>query len=334
MKMVERYLKKFPFNVNGKLLMGMIQEEKGDTDAAESTYRDVLDYGPNNIRAVNRLAKLEEKKSAPSDYWKKSLLRLDPLSPIVADMIPAFEIEEEVEEASEEADTGADIEQEQIPPEVETNSADEGVIADEGVTVDEAAVEDSDFYQGEGAPDEAEVPAAEETMLEEEDTTAEDESDIQVEEPPPEEISEPEREYPERQIAEKEAAPGPEVEQVDTLELPDDGEGVDLFPADEAEDEPIEPPPSGEGYAPTEAEINELERVYREIEEHHSEKEPSTASLHAKGVNTVTLAELFATQGNYEKALEIYNTLPEEEKAPHEYRMRELEKKLKERQGD
>ena len=269
----------------------MIQEEKGDTDAAESTYRDVLDYDPNNIRAVNRLAKLEEKKSAPSDYWKKSLLRLDPLSPMVADMIPAFEIEE--------------------------------------------AVEDSDFYQGEGAPDEAEVPAAEETILEEEETTSEDESEIPTEEePPPEEISEPEREYPEQQIDEEEAAPGPEVEQVDSLELPDEDEGVDLFPADGAEDEPIERPSAGEGYAPTGAEINELERVYREIEGHRSEKEPSTASLHAKGVNTVTLAELFATQGNYEKALEIYNTLSEEEKAPHEYRIQELEKKLKEGQGD
>ena len=80
-KIIHKFLKQYPDSVTGLIVCALAHEEVGEEEEAETLYRQVLELEPRNIRAITRMAALESDNSEESDYWKKSLAAVDPLSP-------------------------------------------------------------------------------------------------------------------------------------------------------------------------------------------------------------------------------------------------------------
>ncbi len=74
--------------------------------------------------------------------------------------------------------------------------------------------------------------------------------------------------------------------------------------------------------------IEELNKVFQEVNEGFDRVSTPPARKSPAEIRTTTLAEIYAKQGDYKKALEVYNALPEEEKMRHSERIRELQMKF------
>lgn len=297
-KTVKKFQKKFPDDIAGMLLIAMIQEKQGQFDEAESSYRNVIEIDPKNIRAIIRLANLEELRPDPSDYWKRNLLIADPLSPLVKD----FKMTKKPKKT---------IMDEAVPPD-ETD-----------LLKDAEDIRDSAALETPQQPDEVEVFEKEEQMV-----PADDSTEISAEPSIEDEIPETpgNDQYTETESTTILESDTTEQDGAETRE-------PEIAEADELQELPPLPESADVKYTPSSAEVNELQRIYREIEEHQSDRRPMDIDQQAQAIHTTTLAEIFASQGNYKKAIEIYNALPENVKAPHQYRIQELEVKLNEQQN-
>jgi len=336
-KTVGKLLNKFPDDINGLLLIAMIQEKQGQFDEAESSYRNVIEIDPKNIRAITRLANLEELRPDTSDYWKRNLFLVDPLSPLVK----GLRITEKIEEIAVDETVSADgesedlanaeppIEEEQIPLDADLLQGIEGIYDSAGIdTMQKPDVIDISLQKEEVIPAEDTVETAADSI---EDASSDTDSTIE----PEDELGDSAAAVSKAPSQDEyiETTPPPALES-DTLELDSGGiQELDIPGTEELDELPPEPEPVGEKYTPFPSEVDELQRVYREIKEHPTENPLPASPTQPNEIKTVTLAEIYAAQGSYAKALEIYNALPDDEKPPHEYRIQELEAKLKEQQN-
>ena len=428
-KEIRKFLKQYPDSVTGLIVCALAHEEVGEEDKAEILYRQVLELEPRNIRAITRMAALESDNAEESDYWKKSLAAIDPLSPWIQAVevpakgskdidypvrdreyleaesavapVPEAEISEVVPEdrASNEyyeeidktadAETGEAIAEEmpetEIPEPVEEELDDSGTeetVMSQPPAEEEAAelpAEETDAgdrlaeefempeidvkYQepddlsdkllsdlaaleGEEIPIDAEpVSVLEEAETESntEDETPVDieaettEIDVDVESGAPvedttETETEPEPEAEPKIEAEQEIEESPAV--IDGTDTPAEEDGAEITaPADSIESKqsasdgyPEQTDEAeGEEYAPSADEISELQKVYMEIDEHSNSKPINDEEQAARDIQTITLAEIYAKQGSYTKALVIYNALPEDVKIQYMDEIQRLE---------
>jgi len=85
-KALMQYINEYPDDHSGLIVKGLLEEKQMHYDDAEKIYRVILNADPRNIRALSRLVNLENMKRSPSDFWKKRLLQVDPLSPLVKEL--------------------------------------------------------------------------------------------------------------------------------------------------------------------------------------------------------------------------------------------------------
>ena len=79
-KAIKKFLKKFPEDSSGHLIYGLIRENEGDFGEAKNSYRKAVEINDNNIRAVARLAQIEELEEEENREWQQRLTFVDPFS--------------------------------------------------------------------------------------------------------------------------------------------------------------------------------------------------------------------------------------------------------------
>jgi tetratricopeptide (TPR) repeat protein len=86
-KILDKFQKKYPKDIPGQLVRGALLEYIGELESADKIYRDIIAREPKNMRAITRLYLMAKDRKDPSDYWLKSLMNVDPLSPLLTDYI-------------------------------------------------------------------------------------------------------------------------------------------------------------------------------------------------------------------------------------------------------
>jgi|GEM_PF-1669634 len=330
MKTVDKHLKKCPESVTGMLVKALIHEEKGEFSEAENLYREILNREPRNIRAITRLAMLENDKSDSTDYWKKSLAAVDPLCPWIQavkvkvkttliDRPVGLREEGYISEESAAVKT-EDIEKspeesqlDSIAPGTEMVKADETLPAPENAPPgvpprSEENVSDSynDFDQKllkdlEELEKDSTLDAAATTEIKSDsiDGTMEASSESN------------------KDVVEANNSNEMEIDQLEsTLKSLETTLGAE--PPVEKEEE----------FAPSTVEISELQRVYQEITQNTDKQTTPEAAISQQKLNTVTLARLYVNQGNLDKALEIFFSLPDEIRFQYVEEIQKLEELL------
>jgi tetratricopeptide (TPR) repeat protein len=293
LKIIEKYLERYPNEISGLLVKGAIQEYKGDFDTAETTYRTVIALEPKNIRASARLAVIEEYKPHPSDYWRKHLKQIDPLSPLTK---------------KKRQDTSTTTE----------------IVSPEATTASDELEKSADLSQT--AKTEIETIESFEKEIKKEDTglVSELESKGTPSSQPTEEISQMPPEMSSPQILEKEISPEPSKEEPQ----PEPLLKVPPLPQEPATE--FQEPESGQAYSPSIQEIEALQKAYREIDLNQGKKNKTLAEIPPPEIVTPTMAEIYTQQGECEKALSVYKALPAEERAKYQAVMEKLEKRVQE----
>ena len=317
-KIIEKHLKKYPKNVTGLLVKALAHEDVGEAEEAERLYREIIDLEPNNIRAITRLASLEDDKSDASDYWKKMLAAVDPLCP----WIQAVEVKGKKEESIDEMDTAKGWRESFEEEAVGASDATEGgesvsaepvqegdISLDEEIGLDdqfdERLLKDLEELEADEAAGEESTGREDEERLMEEETAIPDEIDLddaileEAELPDETALSD----LTEDAIAEEDAL----IEESETLISADETETM----VDVSESEELPPVEDNGDYSPSPAEMSELQKVYQEITD-NSETKGTGSADRTKNLNTVTLARLYKEQGDFARALEVYQALPEE----------------------
>ena len=381
-KIIEKHLKNHPQSLTGLLVKGLAYEDVGENEDAELLYREIIDLDPKNIRAITRLASLENDRKDSSDYWMKMLAALDPLCP----WIQAVEVPDKKEKADHEVDAVRgwknEVEEEAVST-TETSEIGEtaGLTFEEDLTFEEGEElsvgevetpleedltdsnekpeipqEEEQVLDGDGSPEdevdlddqfderllkdleelEAEEPAVDEPIGFDEKKIRPDEvtdvlKDLEVEEDIEDEIGSPEKislsEMMEDVRHKDETGAAEQKEEVISASETSDGVETDsLEPeaepvAEEAEELPIEEDDGD--YSPSPTEMSELQKVYREITE-STETKGTGKEDKTKNLNTITLARLYREQGDYARALEVYQALPETTQIKYEAEIREL----------
>jgi len=284
MKTVDKHLKKFPDSVTGMLVKALIHEEQGEFVESENLYREILNREPRNIRAITRLAVLENDKSDASDYWKKCLAAVDPLCP----WIQAVKVRSKTPVIGKpiglrEESLSAPLDQRAATSQTEPQ------VPEPAESVQKPPIEPPESLE--------QPPESEPVSLTESDQQLE--KDLQ-------------------ELEKEDIAGQPHADdKADPETMEKTPESLDTPPEQEIL--------SDDSFAPSASEISELQRVYQEITENTAAKTGSADTISQKNFNTVTIARLYAEQGNIDKALTIFNALPEDIKAQYFDEIQRLE---------
>lgn len=298
MKTIERYLDKYPDETCGLLVKGLVEEYLGEDKESEVTYRHIIDLDSKCRRALVRLNSLERNSGSASDYWKKSLFIVDPLSPIAKNILNSRDW------TAPDAPASVEAENEQPVP-VQTPE-------EESASLDTVEIEEEKADSG--------PETDEESIL-----TEQDEVDglIQQSSKSFEEISEPAGEVgaPSTAVDAGKSSPEEEMKPDTHSEVVDEIDNGGLLDATDDRESDSGGQPD-EGYRLPERldrsdELRELAQVYQEIRNHGKNDEPNLKRRNEKEIQTGTLGELYAAQGQDKKAMKIFNLLPEKERGKY-----------------
>lgn len=339
-KLVDKYLAKYPKSVTGLMVKALAQEAMGEFEKAEALFREVLALEPRNIRAVSRLAFLENDKKNPSDYWKKNLASIDPLNPwIQAVRVPRKPAEPANDRFSENVEP-ARIQTPSPAAELKTEEAEE--VKPEVA----AAIEDSDKVTSghvtsvsqnfsDGGKGFLEPLAFNDRLLkdleelERDDFTIAPEgvskgSDKEISDAPAESIPvESSADFP----VELQSKAVTELEPSDETVEQSNGtvkKDTDIS-AEELEALLAESPEVEIRTTPVD---EELEKVYQEINVSSGERRNIDAFKSSGVLKTATIAQIYIQQGKLQEALDIFNSLPDGQRDEHLEEIQWLQKRL------
>ncbi|MBL7191735.1 hypothetical protein ISS30_08560 [bacterium] len=318
-KTLNRYLKKHPDDSSGLIVKGLIEEYRSEYGQAEDTYRQAIEFDSKCRRAYIRLNALEQNRNDASDYWKKAIFKVDPLNPIVESLLSAFD-SSEIPAKDETIDEAEKVIRDEIEGQSQEETIEEPSIKSEDEIGDKSLLE---VYGGDLKKSQDNSGEALEKISELLDQSG---------------LNNLLSEFTAKMGEEPEESPQLDEELQDVIE----GENSDTGLLDEvelkclgeeepeitAEKEEKEPNSEAEleGESDTETEVSgklpekphdeyyeELSKLYCEIKTHQEKRSPGSESKTEKEIATATLGKLYAAQGEYEKALKIFHSLPEQD---------------------
>ena len=348
-----------PSYVTGTFVLGKAYIAKGDYEKAEEELKKVLSYDRQYLSAHKLLGDLMTKlgweNKAALHY--KDILRIDPLEEKIRQLVETLSPESELQEVAPNEEKI--IEEEENKEEYISNSEDEKIIENDIVEdwkeelekafpEKESETSTDIFEEQTSQQEESETLVPEETKQQDENKEEEfffDFSEIEEENKSPEESSPSplleknkttEQTEQTEQTEETEETPLLFEEEVTPEKY--ENETSTIPPTEEPRSEETNPPipPPDEAIQKTE-ENKESPSPASEKEQHEQGAQEPEPPTHNKGkkekqIVSPTLGEIYTAQGQYAKAIKVYETLLEKKPGEKQYeeKIEELKRKLKE----
>ena len=309
-------VQKHPQYVNGHFVLGKCYFEDGQLDQAEREFNRVLLYDPEHLGALHYQAKIMKAHSWNNAYliWLRRILEIDPLDTHAQALIEEYEKQTAAEE---EKVTPAELEPETTLEEVASPEPSEQEVKEIFGQFEEAEKTDQEKETPSAAMPEEEIHEPATEMNEEEKfsyilddifkneviDTEKLEREEKVESLTDEEkvisaIQEKVEEFEQEEEQEE------EVEEEQEAKMIEEGE-------EEAEEEQVSEKPVEAEKAELETEETKEETKIEEEEKPKEEPLPpkAQAQVRKEPIVTPTLGEIYAAQGHFDKAIEVYEIL-------------------------